>query len=224
MDMPAFEFTASERAMARSRMYLLMADGFSYPSRELYSAVASGAYAASIAAMLGASMLTVSAADAASVETSLRTSTSFESFQASYLAAFETNMPTPSASLYEGSYVSKTDRAALLLEIKAFYRNFGLGMANEVNDLEDTLTAELEFMQFLAAKEAQAGESGESAAGYIRAQRDFLQRHLARWMPAFADAVNTKVDEPFFVSLSQLTNGFVAADLCELQRRTASSQ
>lgn len=224
MDMPVYQFAASERAMARSRVYLLLAGGFSYPSPELHSGITSGAYAESLEAMLSASMLPLSGADPGPVKDALRTSASFEAFQSSYLTAFETNVPSPSASLYEGSYVSKSQRAVLLLEIKAFYRNFGLGMANDVNELEDTLTAELEFMQFLAAKEAQADEGGESAAGYVHAQRDFLERHLVRWMPAFEEAVNSKVGDPFFVALSRLTNRFVAADLLDLQRRSASPQ
>ena len=86
------------------------------------------------------------------------------------------------------------------------------------NELEDTLTAELEFMQFLAAKQAQAEMDGLSANAYQRAQRDFLERHLATWVPLVRAEINAKVTTQFFVALADLTERFVAADLERVRR------
>jgi len=138
---------------------------------------------------------------------------SFEDFEALFLTAFETNMPVPSAALYEGVHVQQSNRPALILELKGFYRNFGLTMDARGNELEDTLTAELEFMHFLTAKQAQAELEGLPPNAYQRAQRDFLERHLVVWLPLVREEVKAKVATQFFVALTELAEQFVTAHL-----------
>lgn len=102
---------------------------------------------------------------------------------------------------------------ALILELKGFYRNFGLTMDARGNELEDTLTAELEFMHFLTAKQAQAELEGLPPNAYQRAQRDFLERHLVVWLPLVREEVKAKVATQFFVALTELAEQFVTAHL-----------
>ncbi len=59
---------------------------------------------------------------------------------------YETEYTTPDA-LY---------KAHQLADIAGFYRAFGLEMSTENRERPDHLAAELEFMHFLALKEAQA--------------------------------------------------------------------
>ncbi|MFP4561016.1 MAG: molecular chaperone TorD family protein [Thiohalorhabdus sp.] len=58
----------------------------------------------------------------------------------------------------------------------------------------DHLALELEFMNFLAFKEHQAREEGDAAhlEGYVRAQWDFLERHLGRWVEEFGTQAGEK--------------------------------
>jgi len=209
-----------EESFARSRLYRLLALGFSFPNRELHARFLDGSYAEQIRSSLA--LCAPELADAESLG-GLRTSAPFEIFEASYLSAFETDMPKPSISLYEGSYVQQGRRPMLLLEVKGFYRNFGLEMAPSVNDLEDTLTAELEFMQFLTAKLAQAEDEDTDPRPYLLARRDFLTRHLAVWLPAFRAAVTERVEERFFVALAGLADAFVVEELTAVQRHLAET-
>jgi DMSO reductase family type II enzyme chaperone len=142
--------------------------------------------------------------------------------ETAYISAFETNMPEPSVSLYEGSHHLQGNKSGLLLELKSFYRAFGLTIADSENDLEDALTAELEFMQFLTAKQAQAEEGALDKSPYLRAQRDFLQRHLAAWLPVLEAEAESKLKHPFYRALTVLTNSFVAVDVQALERDVAS--
>jgi DMSO reductase family type II enzyme chaperone len=210
-----------ESAKARNRVYALFAMGFRYPDEECFSQVASGRFAEAIA-----SALDVCAADlfggSRERTADLQASMSRRDMEAAYLSAFETNMPEPSLSLYEGSHHMQGNKPGLLLELKSFYRAFGLSMADAENDLEDALTAELEFMQFLTAKQVQAEEGMLDKVPYLRAQRDFLQRHLAVWLPALEAEAESKLKFPFYRALTSLANDFVLLDANAMERDFAN--
>lgn len=210
-----------EKSIARSRAYALLATGFRFPEIAAHARYADGSYAGELAEAIALCAPELANDFATRPLASLRPGSSFAEFEAAYLSAFQTNIPEPSASLYEGSHAHMGSRPGLLLELKGFYCNFGLEMAAADNDLEDTLTAELEFMQFLSAKQAQADHDELDPAPYLRAQRDFLERHLAAWLPALQDDILGKVKEPFYVALVKLAAAFVAHDLQEVRRDVA---
>ncbi|MBS4097700.1 MAG: molecular chaperone TorD family protein [Sulfuricella sp.] len=214
----AMSFTEVEKAVARSRVYALLAQGFRYPEEQVFTRFADGSYAEMLS-----EALEVCAGDLLddfrfNWMPSGVPAICCRELEADYLSAFETNMPKPSVSLYEGSYLQKGSKAALLLELKGFYRNFGLTISEAENDLEDALTAELEFMQFLTAKQTQVEVEGTLHKGpYLRAQGDFLERHLANWLPTLRKAVDAKLEQPFYRALTELTSDFVARDLEEVR-------
>ena len=207
-----------EQSLSRSRVYALLAIGLGFPDRESHAGFSDGQLITELQQILDICAPDLSGEFREQIAARLRLTCSFDDFEAVFLSSFETNMPAPSAALYEGVHVHKDDRPALILELKGFYRNFGLQMDAKGNELEDTLTAELEFMQFLAAKQAQAEMDGLSANAYQRAQRDFLERHLATWVPLVRAEINAKVTTQFFVALADLTERFVAADLERVRR------
>lgn len=216
MDTPAL------KAAARSNIYGLLAVGFRYPDAEAFELIRTGSF---VQALLDE--LAVSAPDAVedvSVHTNAlsEAGTDLAAFENEYLRAFQTDAPTPSIPLYEGSYLPGAQKARILLELRGFYKNFGLDMNKSERDLEDSLTAELEFMQFLAAKQSQACEGGISPEPYILAQRDFLERHLAAWLPQFEAQVTTKVSFVFYRSLASIARVCVERDL-DLLRGLAPS-
>lgn len=51
---------------------------------------------------------------------------------------------------------------------------------------------------------------------FLRAQRDFLQRHLAVWLPAMEAETKRKLKSPFFMTLAALAKDFVAQDAQQL--------
>mgnify|MGYP001615745211 CR=1 FL=1 len=201
--------TNSENARARSSVYGLLAVGFAYPEREFFNDVASGRLADDLTAALTLCAVPSTAETVAG----LRSSLPFEDFEAAYLRAFETNAPTPSVSLYQASYVPGLAKSDLLLELKAFYSNFDLMVAPGLHELEDKLTAELECMHFLAAKQAQTGDDASlHPEPYVLAQNDFLKRHLATWLPRFSEAVEAQEVAPFFLALARSAATFVVSD------------
>jgi DMSO reductase family type II enzyme chaperone len=199
-------------AVARSNFYAQLAAGFGYPNREAFAAIADGSYRADLTHSLDLAAPLLLPTLATDVLPKLATDVPYEEFEAAYLGAFEIDMPRPSVSLYEGSYRQAGNKPDLLIELKGFYDNFGLLVAPELHELEDHITAELEFMHFLAGKEAQAFEQGVPVDGYLRAQSDFLRRHLADWLPKLAAEVERRTLPPFFVALATLAARFAVAD------------
>ncbi len=208
---------ASVKALARSHVYAALALGFGLPDKEAHVRVTGEAYAEGIASALATCAPDLLEFFENSVAPDLAVACPYQEFESAYLSAFETNMPDPSVSLYEGTYLSSGGRPLLLLELKGFFSTFGLEMGKEANDLEDTLTAELEFMQFLAAKQAQAEEGLLDIAPYLKAQRDFLERHPAAWLPKLCAAIESAVKVPFYRALARLMAKFVQRDLEEIR-------
>ncbi|TWO82217.1 hypothetical protein CBW56_01885 [Denitratisoma oestradiolicum] len=206
------------KSMARNRTYALLAIGFRYPEEDTFLRLADGSYAEEIAGALEVCAPELVDTFEEIIAPRLRVTTSGQELASAYLSAFETNMPDPSVSLYEGSYHQRGSKPALLLELKSFYRNFGLAIAKEENDLEDALSAELEFMQFLTAKQTQAEEGLLDKVPYLRAQRDFIERHLAAWLPALQADVTSKLKTPFYVALTELLTSFVSYEITGMQR------
>ena len=211
-----------ENAIARSRIYALLAMGFRYPDADCFTRLADGTYLEVIAGALDICAADSAADLRAGLAAGLQAVDSHEALEAAYLSGFETNLPEPSVSLYEGSHHQQGNKPGLLLELKGFYRTFGLSMAGSENDLEDALTAELEFMQFLTAKQVQAEEGALDKIPYLRAQRDFLERHLAVWLPGLQAEAETKLKHPFYRALTALANSFVAFDTKAVERELAS--
>jgi DMSO reductase family type II enzyme chaperone len=197
-------------AHARSAIYGMLAIGFSYPESDIVEGIIDGRFATEMAmAMATCGAPPINPETLANLQPKL----SFEDFEGQYLNAFETDAPMPSVSLYQTSYVPGLSKSELLLELKAFYDNFGLAIAPDLHELEDKLTAELEAMSFLAAKQALAESNPElRPEPYVLAQRDFLQRHLALWVPNFGAAVATQQLPLFFQALAYIATTFVEHD------------
>lgn len=110
--------------------------------------------------------------------------------------------------IWGGAYVA--DREQNLVELRRAYEYYGLGTGND--DVPyDHLTAEVDFMQFLAFKEA-AASSPRLGKSFRRAQVDFLDRQLGEWLPAFTEAVRGSDPSPFYAWATDRLESFVAAD------------
>jgi putative dimethyl sulfoxide reductase chaperone len=197
-------------ALARSRVYAMLAAAFRYPVPEFYSDIESGRYADNLTETVTAIFSDLEDQIAGPAVT-LCAATSLCDQEADYLRIFETDMPKPAVSLYEGMSTNAAERIGILLELKAFFSQFGLTMNKELGELEDNLTAELEFMQFLAAKEAEAIQTGRDPKPYRLAQCDFLTRHLGAWLPSLAQSAG-EVTSSFYRSAALIAAMFVQHD------------
>ena len=95
-------------------------------------------------------------------------------------------------------------------ELIRFYNFFGLRLAE--GQLPDHITVELEFMQYLASMEAESLANQGDHESYRRAQSDFLERHLARWLPVLREKLQRQEPLPFFAELVALAEEFVRSD------------
>ncbi|MFD2185089.1 molecular chaperone TorD family protein [Rhodoplanes azumiensis] len=212
----------SRSAVVRSSIYGELARGFAYPGAELLDDIEAGDFGFDLIDLV-TDVHPDLFASLTSVRMDLETRPAdLVTLEGDYLATFETGPRKPPLSLYEGSYVTDRPRAELLLEIDAFYRHFGLVPGEAPRDFVDTLTAELEFLQFLVAKEAQAIEQALDADPYRRAQHDFLDRHLVPFLTAM-DEASEDCTAPFYRGLVRCTHRFVAAEAAAVTRRLAAS-
>ncbi len=97
----------------------------------------------------------------------------------------------------------------IMEELVRFYDYFGLRTLP--GDLPDHLCAELEFMHYLAFRETET--SGLAKRSYGLAQRDFLERHLCRWLPRLRLRLEAAGPSPFYRSLIGFVAEFCAGDL-----------
>ena len=141
----------------------------------------------------------------------------FGDFEVGYVQTFDVGAPVPPCPMYEGSYRKDEIRTAIMIEVSEFYKLFGLAMNNEEGkrELPDHLIPELEFLHFLTFREAQArkDENQESLKSCLYAQKDFLERHLALWVPKFSSELQRKSSVPFYGHLAGITSMFIQRDL-----------
>jgi DMSO reductase family type II enzyme chaperone len=104
-----------------------------------------------------------------------------EELRAHYIELFEAGMPRPKCPLLESYYVLNRPPGDILLENKLFYQHFGMSL--ESGAAPDHLLTQLEFLAWLD----HAISSGNAdAVSFELARRDFIERHLAHWLPTAA--------------------------------------
>jgi DMSO reductase family type II enzyme chaperone len=161
-------------AGARSYIYRSLAEAFSYPSDAFCEDLLSGGWAQRLDSLTEhlPYVLTTWGDEWMGSATA-------ESLQSGYISTIEVGAGKPYCPLYEGSH--RSGRMKLMEDLVRFYEHFGLKI--QPGDQPDHVCAELEFMHYMCFKEAAAYARGDPVADLRRAQRDFLDRHLCRWLP-----------------------------------------
>jgi len=106
-------------------------------------------------------------------------------------------------------------------EVLAEYRKEGLDRVGEFHEPEDHIAIELEFMEYLCQKAAEAVEAGDRTAAleYLKKQEGFLQKHLLGWVPQFCRDVQQEARTGFYEGVAQITDehlGLEAESIAEL--------
>ncbi len=142
----------------------------------------------------------------------------FDSFLNAYIATFG-HAARGSCPLNEIEYGDiKADplfQPHRLADLAAFYRAFGLEVAEDAGERHDHICLELEFMCVLAAKEAYALEHQHDATQLAQcreAQKKFLREHLGRWTPAFTRRLAAATNEPTLRALAEFTRVFIESE------------
>jgi TorA maturation chaperone TorD len=99
------------------------------------------------------------------------------------------------------------------IDVRTWYEKEGLDIV--IKDAPDHITMELEFMYYLITKQIEAIKDSnlQDVQFYLQKQSSFLQVHLARWLPGFAENVQQNAQAAFYVQLSTETNNFVQKDM-----------
>ena len=100
-------------------------------------------------------------------------------------------------------------------EVLAIYRANNLKKDPSWKDCEDHIALELEFMQVMADRTAQALERDDVAAAtaMLQTQRAFVRNHLANWVPILAGEIKLFAQTDFYLGLVELTLGFVQIEV-----------
>jgi TorA maturation chaperone TorD len=101
-----------------------------------------------------------------------------------------------------------------LVELAREYAAWGLVVAPPSGEAPDAAPVELEFMAYLCQREADAWacRAGDVARGVLRQERDFLARHLSRWIPVFARRVAHAAPGGFYARVADAGSAFVLHD------------
>lgn len=195
------------RIQARGTVYKLLSWGFLYPREPFLNQLVSGEYPSALVNAVQAAW------DGCAVPEIPVDPGIVGQLPTEYISYFEVGKKQPPCAPYAGLYLQGQQRTYVLLHLSEVYKNFGLAMAEEPNELQDHLAVELEFMHFLCFKEYQAlEENAPQLSGYRQAQKDFLQRHMLEWLPAFAASVKKNCRNDFYLSLTELCQRCITLD------------
>ena len=209
----------------RSQMYRLLAECFRYPSEDFLKIAKDGGHLQTALAIMREVPFEVQI-DEGALSGQLLKDVSQDDFEAEFVRVFDAGPGGPPCPLYEGKYAA--DRKVNMEDLVRFYNNFGLSVAEAPErELPDHITAELEFIHYLAFKEVLALQRNENPAPYCYAETDFLERHLAKWLPQLLEKTERvpqagipDLCEPaitFYAALIGLSANFCKADLAYLR-------
>ncbi len=138
-----------------------------------------------------------------------------------YTRLFEAGPKGPLCPLYGGLYGGI--RMKVMEEAARFYNHFGLTLSGTPQELSDHLTTELEFMHYLAYREAEAQREGVDAGPYRRGQRDFIERHPGSWIPTLCIRLDEVEAAPFYAATLHGLRALLEWDSERLQREEPRS-
>jgi TorA maturation chaperone TorD len=117
----------------------------------------------------------------------------------------------PLAPPWESMFLS--DDALLFqvetLEVRSWYRAYGLESKRFHHEPDDHMALELEFVSFLTDSAAQQLQENDCAAAeaLLEARFGFLSEHLLRWCYDWCRAVNENAEDLFYQGMAKLVAG-----------------
>ncbi len=119
--------------------------------------------------------------------------------------------PPPYESVYmgEGRVMGETT-----LVVLRFYTESGLGLMEDIEDPQDYIGAELRFMSLLIYRELEGWETGKKREAFntMKREKEFLEKHMLRWVPKFCELVEGESGEDFYRGVAVLTKEFLTSD------------
>lgn len=227
---PMKDSPAVERALSRSKLYLLLSWAYLYPEDdEFLDYVQSGEFVEdgraaleSLRAVLDSDLSEEATESLDKIETHL---TEIEHWSSSeginwkvqdlrdehrrvFSNVIALDCP-PYETLFGNDHVF--GQSYVMGDISGFYTAFGLQLSQDIHERLDHLAVELEFLHFLAYKESYAlcHDGKEKIKTVIDAEKKFVKEHVGRWVPLFAGMLKIKADYGFYKSIADFTSAWV---------------
>ena len=109
-------------------------------------------------------------------------------------------------------------QAHVMGDIAGYYKAFSVELSKDIHERLDHLSVELEFMHFVAYKEsyARCHDGAEKVQIVIDAQKKFVKEHVGRWVPLFGKLLARKSDYGLYRHIADLTGDWVELDVAYL--------
>src|SRR3989337_413557 len=204
---------AADSLPSVSQVYLFLGRCFSYPSEEFYTLMKDGRTGEELRAMVEGLPFAVNFTGIP-VPSLPR-----EELESEYISAFDIAFgPSLPCPLHESDHRDDVSSMDITEELLRFYEHFQVKLSDKERDYPDHLVVELEFMAYLAKKEADAGKRGNDPAPYRRAQVDFLERHLDKWVPKLDEKIQKRIKQPFDKGAGSFLRNFLSSLLSYLRK------
>ncbi len=127
----------------------------------------------------------------------------------------QSSPPPPYESLYrEGVLHGESTR-----EVIDAYHAFDVHPSGIMDgEPADHISLELDFMRHLVILESDAG-TAEELMGILRAEDDFLDRHLCQWVGGLSRRIDDQDETGFYSSVASFTDMWVTDDLRRVRER-----
>jgi len=98
--------------------------------------------------------------------------------------------------------------------VNDFYHQIGLDMDTDFTELPDHIAVELEFMYYLSFKKTEALKTGsaDKVTHFARAQEEFLENFMGRWVPVFCERIKSETDNPYYGALADCLSLFIKSN------------
>jgi TorA maturation chaperone TorD len=118
--------------------------------------------------------------------------------------------PSESAYRSEDHAIYQEHRDEALRE----YWNAGVDKVKGFTEPEDHIAIELQFMAYLCRRTVEALEKNEKdeAKRYLQTQIDFIDNHLAKWVPELTKDILENATVNFYKGIALVTNAFIESD------------
>lgn len=99
-------------------------------------------------------------------------------------------------------------------DIAGFYKAFGVELSKDIHERLDHLSVEFEFMHFLAYKESysRCHDGADKTDIVLEAQKKFVKNHIGRWVPLFCRMLAKKADAGIFKLIADMTTEWMDFD------------
>lgn len=117
----------------------------------------------------------------------------------------------PSESVYTSGRIFQEARDKVL---KAYW-SAGVDKVKEFKEPEDHIAMELEFMEYLCRRTVEALERNErdEVKKYLQIQREFIDDHLAKWVPQFTQDILESAEVDFYKGVAYVTRAFIESEM-----------